>query len=252
VPQGLLDQLAAFPPGSIQLEVGVQTLNPEVLARIGRRQTTDAVLADLARLREIAALYLHGDLMVGLPGETLESFAAGFNRLWATGIHEIQVVDVKRLRGTALGRFDQEFQQVWSPRPPYELLANRDLDFPTLQRLRRFARLLDRLHNNGQFSGFSRLFLATPQPFQRLWDFLAFLEAQEVTAGHNLTLDRLSAQHLAAPLLDFALDHLHLDPHQATQTLAQDLSTARGRALPERMKTQKPPRQSRRQGPPES
>ncbi len=249
VPQGLVDLLAAFPTASIQLEVGVQTLNPEVLARIGRRQSTDAVLTDLGRLLALPSLYVHADLMAGLPGESLESLAAGFNQLWATGVHEIQLVDVKRLRGTALARFDQEFAQIWSPSPPYELLANRDLDFATLQRLRRLARLLDRLHNNGHFPAFSRLFLATPQPFQRLWAFLLFLEAREAAAGHNLTLDRLTAQHLAAPLLDFALDHLHLDPKTTAQALNQDLGTTRGRATPPRLKTPKPPRQSRRQGP---
>ena len=90
-------------------------------------------------------------MIAGLPGETLESFAAGFDRLIALGPQEIQVGILKRLRGTPIVRHDAEWQMVYNPHPPYEILQNRLIDFATMQRLRRFARYWDLVGNSGNF-----------------------------------------------------------------------------------------------------
>jgi Protein of unknown function (DUF4080) len=88
---------------------------------------------------------------VGLPGETLESFGAGFDRLIALGPQEIQVGILKRLRGTPIVRHDTEWQMVYNAHPPYEILQNKLLNFATMQRLRRFARYWDMVGNSGNF-----------------------------------------------------------------------------------------------------
>src|ERR1019366_3037273 len=88
---------------------------------------------------------------VGLPGETLESFAAGFDRLVALGPQEIQVGILKRLRGTPIVRHDAEWQMIYNAYPTYEILQNRLIDFATMQRLRRFARYWDLVGNSGNF-----------------------------------------------------------------------------------------------------
>jgi hypothetical protein len=94
---------------------------------------------------------LHADLIVGLPGETLESFGQGFDRLIGLGPQEIQVGILKRLRGTPIIRHDAEWQMVYNPHPPYEVLSTRTLDFATLARLRRFAKFWDLFGNSGNF-----------------------------------------------------------------------------------------------------
>ena len=73
------------------------------------------------------------------PGEDVASFAAGFDRLVGLGPQEIQVGMLKRLRGVPIVRHDAEFQMVYSPNPPYEILQTGAIDFATMQRLRRFA-----------------------------------------------------------------------------------------------------------------
>jgi hypothetical protein len=90
-------------------------------------------------------------LIVGLPGETLESFAAGFDKLIALGPQEIQVGILKRLRGTPIIRHDAEWQMIYNAHPPYEILQNKLLNFATMQRLRRFARYWDLVGNSGNF-----------------------------------------------------------------------------------------------------
>jgi hypothetical protein len=90
-------------------------------------------------------------LIAGLPGESLESFAAGFDRLIALGPQEIQVGILKRLRGTPIVRHDTEWQMVYNPHPPYEILQNKLIDFATMQTLRRFARYWDLVGNSGNF-----------------------------------------------------------------------------------------------------
>ena len=121
-------------------------------ARISRRQDNAKLSDNLRFLREQTGVHVHADLIVGLPGEDLDSFAAGFDRLVALGPQEIQVGILKRLRGTPIVRHDAEWGMVYSPHPPYEILQNRTIDFATMQRLRRFSRFWDLVANSGNFS----------------------------------------------------------------------------------------------------
>src|ERR1019366_10044456 len=151
LPNALREVISRFPPGALQFEVGVQTFNAEVADLIQRRQNYQRLEDNLRFLRGQTGVHIHADLIAGLPGESLESFAAGFDRLIALRPHEIQVGILKRLRGTPIIRHDAEWQMVDNPHPPYELLQNRLIDFPTMQKLRRFARYWDLVGNSGNF-----------------------------------------------------------------------------------------------------
>ena len=151
LPESLREIIARFPPGALQFEVGIQTFNEEVSQLISRRQNYEKLADNFHFLRRETGVHIHADLIVGLPGETLESFAAGFDRLIALGPQEIQVGILKRLRGTPIVRHDAEWQMVYNPHPPYEILQNKLIDFATMQRLRRFARYWDLVGNSGNF-----------------------------------------------------------------------------------------------------
>ena len=94
VPDSLHDRLkeliAQFPAGSLQFEVGIQSFNPEVQQRISRKQDNQKTADNLRWLVTQSQAHVHADLIFGLPGETLESFAEGFDRLHALAPHEIQ------------------------------------------------------------------------------------------------------------------------------------------------------------------
>ncbi len=151
LPIELRESIAKFPPGSLQFEVGVQTFNEEVGALIKRRQNYARLEESFRFLRTETGVHIHADLIVGLPGESVASFAAGFDRLVALGPQEIQIGILKRLRGTPIWRHDAAWQMVYNPHPPYEILQNQLIDFATLQKLRRFARHWDLVGNSGNF-----------------------------------------------------------------------------------------------------
>jgi radical SAM superfamily enzyme YgiQ (UPF0313 family) len=151
LPEALRATIARFPRGALQFEVGIQTFNSDVGTLIRRRQNYQRLEENFQFLRSQTGVHIHADLIAGLPGETLESFAAGFDRLVGLGPQEIQVGILKRLRGTPIVRHDSEWGMVYNPHPPYEILQNKLMDFATLQKLRRFARYWDLVGNSGNF-----------------------------------------------------------------------------------------------------
>lgn len=191
LPDALKEIIARFPAGSLQFEVGIQTFSDEVSDLISRKQDNSLVEQNLTWLRDNTSVHVHADLIVGLPGESLESFAAGFDRLVDLAPHEIQVGILKRLRGTPIIRHDQMYRMVYSPHPPYEILQTSLLDFETVQELRRFAKYWDTIANSGNFvEAVSLLWQSSRSPFvefRKLADWLFRREGQ----SHGIALGRL-------------------------------------------------------------
>ncbi len=190
LPDSLKELIVQFPTGALQFEVGIQTFNDEVSHLISRHQDNAVVDQNLSWLRDHTTVHVHADLIVGLPGESLDSFAAGFDRLVRLAPHEIQVGILKRLRGTPIIRHDAEWQMVYSPHPPYEILQNKLLDFCTIQELRRFAKSWDTIANSGNFVETVGLVYQDDSPFAGFRCLAAWLFARE---GHarGVSLSRL-------------------------------------------------------------
>jgi hypothetical protein len=191
LPDGLRDLIRQFPPGVLQFEVGIQSFNPEVCARISRKQDAARTEENLRFLREQTGVHVHADLIVGLPGEDMESFGVGFDRLLRLGPQEIQVGMLKRLRGTPIVRHDQEWGMVYSPNPPYEILQTSSIDFPTMQRLRRFSRYWDLAGNSGNFLESAPLIWKDGSPFARFLHFSDWIFTQ-TAKNYGIALHRLA------------------------------------------------------------
>ena len=189
LPNALKDYLVRFMPGTLQFEIGVQTFNPEVQTLISRKQNNDKTCENLKWIVEHTHAHVHADLIFGLPGETLSSFATGFNRLHQLGVHEIQFGILKRLRGTPICRHEESFQLKFNPAPPYEILQNRDIDFATTQRMQRFARYWDMIANSGRFKQAISLF-SEEQLFEQ-FDKLSVWLYQTTGQTHKIALNRL-------------------------------------------------------------
>ncbi len=189
LPDALKESITRFPEGSLQFEIGIQSLNPEVQKNISRKQDDVQTAVNLRWLREHTHAHLHADLIIGLPGETIESFGSGFDRLVQLNPHEIQVGILKRLRGTPIARHTDAFDMRYNPQPPYNILSNIHIDFTTMQRLNRFARYWDMIGNSGRFVR-TRALLLGDAPFAR---FLKFSDWVFATTGqtHQIALDRL-------------------------------------------------------------
>jgi radical SAM superfamily enzyme YgiQ (UPF0313 family) len=178
LPEALREVIATFPAGALQFEVGVQTFNEDVGALIKRRQNYERLADNFRFLRSETGVHIHADLIVGLPGESVESFAAGFDRLVALGPQEIQVGILKRLRGTPIVRHDADWQMIYNPHPPYEILQNKLIDFATMQKLRRFARYWDMVGNSGNFIESTPLIWSAGSPFHAFMRWSEWLHAK--------------------------------------------------------------------------
>lgn len=189
LPEALKENLCRFPPGTLQFEIGIQTFNPAVQAAISRKQNNSNAIANLRWLREHTQAHLHVDLIAGLPGEDIDSFARGFDQLVALQPHEIQFGILKRLRGTPIIRHTDAFGLVFDPAPPYPILATDRIDFQTMQRLVRFARYWDLVANSGRFAAMIPALLGDA-PFRRFLAFSDWLYAN-TDATHRIAPDRL-------------------------------------------------------------
>lgn len=216
LPAELREVIARFPPGTLQFEVGIQTFNPEVGALISRRQNYERLADNFNFLRRETGVHIHADLIVGLPGEPLESFAAGFDRLIALGPQEIQVGILKRLRGTPIVRHDTEWQMVYSTHPPYEILRNKLIDFATMQRLRRFARYWDMVGNSGNFLE------TTPLIWSNVSSFHAFLRLSDWLYAQVKRTDAIALLRLMELLFEFLTSELRLDAQLVAENLWRD------------------------------
>ena len=188
IPEKLIQLAKQFPAGTLQFEVGIQTFDLQTAVRINRKQDFAKTEETLKRLRTETQIHLHADLIAGLPGETLESFASGFDRLVGLGPQDIQVGILKRLKGAPITRHDDVFEMRYSPLPPYEILSNNLLDFATIQKLKRFAPFWERYANTGLFTRSLTLLFKDRSPF---WTFLGYSDWLYAQHGrtHSLSLD---------------------------------------------------------------
>lgn len=216
LPEALRELIAKFPDGALQFEIGVQTFNDDVGELISRRQDNEKLAENFRFLREQTGVHIHADLIIGLPGEELDSFAQGFDRLVALDPQEIQVGILKRLKGTPIIRHDDEWQMVYSDHPPFEILSNRLLEFATIHRLRRFSRFWDLIANSGNFRESTPLLWQHDSPFECFFAFTNWIHHAEQRT-HGIPLAKLSER-----LFEFLTTKRNISPEQAALSLWTD------------------------------
>jgi hypothetical protein len=217
LPEGLRELIRRFPPGALQFEVGIQTFDEQVADQIKRRQNYGKLAENLQFLRDQTGVHIHADLIAGLPGEDLQSFQRGFDRLVALRPQEIQVGILKRLRGTPIVRHDAEWQMVYSPFPPYEVLRTKVVSFEQMQQVRRFARHWDLVVNSGNFIETAPLlWIDSPSPFDSFMRWSDWLHAK-LGRTYGIALLRL-----AELLFEYLTQKAGQVPRHLAQTLWRD------------------------------
>lgn len=192
LPQEIRDLIQEFPPGSLQFEVGIQTLNPQVAIHVSRKNDLVKVAENFSFINECTHVHTHADLIVGLPGETIESFGEGFDRLAAMGPHEIQVGILKRLKGAPIIRHEAAFQMRYQDFSPFQILSTSTMDYATLQLMNRFAKFWDLYANSGDFSQFMRWMKTFEGSF--FWNFMKFVNylSEKYSETHSISLMNLA------------------------------------------------------------
>ena len=224
--QAVQERLRRFPAGGLQLEIGIQTLRPDVAAAIGRNLHMKKIRHNLQFLADQTSAHLHLDLIIGLPGESAADFGTGLNQLmgWCQG--EIQLGILKKLSGTAINRHDQEHGMVYSTSPPYELLQNKLIPFAQMQELKRMARYWDLVYNSGNFRGTAPLLWPDGDVFRGFLAFSSWL------FGQTRSTWKIALPRLAELLYQYLITQKVADPSEIANHLAQDILTVKGRVLP--------------------
>ena len=226
-PAELREILARFPPRSLQLEIGLQSFNPHVLETIRRPQDLDCADDNLRFLRTHTHAFLHADLIAGLPGETPESFAAGFDRLVALGPHEIQLGILKKLPGAPIARHDAGFAMRYSPAPPYDIRSTRDWPAEHLARTARFAHWWDAIVSSNRFLAAAPLiWQGAPSVFAAFMELSDWLGAR-LPQEHGVPLPEL-----VEALFAFLTQVRGLAPETAAEALIRGYRHAGARDIP--------------------
>jgi radical SAM superfamily enzyme YgiQ (UPF0313 family) len=226
LPYRLKTLIAQFPLGVLQLEIGVQTFNEVVQQRISRKQDNQKTEGNLRWLVRHSNAHLHADLIFGLPGENLESFANGFDRLIALRPHEIQLGLLKRLRGTPIARHTVAHRMVYRTDPPYTVQQTEVLAAATVEQFVRMARYWDLVANSGRFPHSLEMLLQGSSAFAAFWDWSDWLwRTTQLTSG-------LTPEHLVDALFDYLTNGRLLASDDVRQALVSDYIGSGARANP--------------------
>ena len=258
LPERLQQMIARFPPGVLQFEIGIQTFNVEVQRRISRRQDNLQTVANLRWLREFSHAHLHTDLIFGLPGESLHSFAQGFDQLVALRPHEIQLGLLKRLRGTPIARHSAAFGMVFDAQPPYAVRQTGAVGTADMLRFTRLSRYWELIANSGRFQRSLALLLAASpvrpagsvgqtadthgKAAEPASPFYAFLACADWLWARTGATSRLTPEILVDHLFDYLCSACGADSHVVLQALRADYLTSGARASPQVLRQTLPKR----------
>ena len=174
--------LRQAPPGMFQFEVGVQSTNPETLRLIERRTDFGRLAEQCGRLIRESKVFVHLDLIAGLPGEDYQSFARTFDDNLAIRPHRLQLGFLKLLHGSGIRNKAAEYGYIYTEEAPYEVLANDWIRYDELLRLKVIEDLLERYYNSERFRlSFEYLFQQFSSPFKLFEAFGAWWKKR----GHD-------------------------------------------------------------------
>lgn len=147
-----LELIASMRPGMIQLEIGVQSTNPEVIREIRRKMDFDRVARVVRRLSENHNVHLHLDLIAGLPLEDFTSFGRSFDQVYALRPQQLQLGFLKVLKGAYMYEMAADYGCVYRQKEPYEVLFTRWISFEEILRLKQTEEMVEVYYNSRQFT----------------------------------------------------------------------------------------------------
>lgn len=146
-----LEILSTMPYGAVQLEIGMQSFNEEVLKKINRRTDTKKLVENITKLMSFGNMHIHIDLIAGLTGEDLGSFKQSFNIGYSLKAHMLQMGFLKLLYGADMRENSDKYPCKFNNEPPYEVTSTPWLSANEIKRLKNCEDALDRLYNSGRF-----------------------------------------------------------------------------------------------------
>jgi radical SAM superfamily enzyme YgiQ (UPF0313 family) len=149
--ESTLEILKSMPYGAVQLEIGMQSFNQDVLKTINRKTNTKKLIANIKKLISFNNMHIHIDLIAGLTGEDLESFKNSFNIGYSLKSHMLQMGFLKLLYGAEMRENSEKYPCAFGSEPPYEVTETPWLSATEIKMLKNCEDALDRLYNSGRF-----------------------------------------------------------------------------------------------------
>ena len=201
-----LELISDMRPGLIQLEIGVQSTNPQTIREIRRAMDWEKLKKIVASIQEGQNIHIHLDLIAGLPCEDLESFRRSFNDVYACRPEQLQLGFLKVLKGSYMHEKASEYGIHYTDKPPYEVLFTRWLPYGDVLSLKKIEEMVELYYNSAQFTNTLPVLEAVfPNPFRLYEELAAYYEKK----GYFINNPARSYRYQV--LLDFALS---VDPER--------------------------------------
>lgn len=146
-----LQEMSTMRPGLIQLEIGVQSTNPDTIKAIHRTMDFEKLKGIVDRIHSFGNIYQHLDLIAGLPYEDYDSFRNSFNDVYALKPQQLQLGFLKVLKGSHMMEMCREYGIVYKTQEPYEVLSTKWLDYDHVLKLKTVENMVEVYYNSGQF-----------------------------------------------------------------------------------------------------
>ena len=185
---GLLNSLR---PGLVQLEIGVQSTDGQVLTAIHRAVDFDVIVDKVRRIQKGRNVHQHLDLIAGLPYGTLKEFRSSFNDVYSLRPQQFQLGFLKVLKGSEMGRRAEEFGVVRTDRPPYEVLSTDWLSYGEVLKIKGIEEMVEVYYNSWQFARTVELLTEEFEDYFGLYEALAdFYEEQGYNGRSHSRMER--------------------------------------------------------------
>ena len=138
-------------PGLIQLEIGVQSTNPQTIKAIRRTMDFEKLKRIVEQIHSFGNIHQHLDLIAGLPYEGYDSFHKSFCDVYALRPEQFQLGFLKVLKGSYMMEMTGEYQILYKDREPYEVLSTAWLTYGEILRLKMVESMVEVYYNSGQF-----------------------------------------------------------------------------------------------------
>ena len=146
-----LELIGRMRPGLIQLEIGVQSANPETLEAVHRKTDLEKLRRNVEKIRSFHSVHQHLDLIAGLPCEDYESFRRSFDFVYSMKPDQLQLGFLKVLKGSLMEEKAREYGITCKSLEPYEVLSTRWISYEEILKLKTVESMVEVYYNSGQF-----------------------------------------------------------------------------------------------------
>lgn len=192
-----LELISRMRPGLIQLEIGVQSTNPDTIREIKRTMNFERLSEMVKRIKTMGNTHQHLDLIAGLPYEGYESFGQSFDDVYGLMPDQLQLGFLKVLKGSYMQEHAEEYGLVYKGKPPYEVLGTSWLSYGEIAQLKKIEEMVEVYYNSGQFANTLRFLVKEfASPFRMYEKLSGYYEEKGLfgrshtrTARYEILLD---------------------------------------------------------------